>query len=91
MKKIGNNIKIQNETMGCLLNETFYDEIQFKIFLKMINGSFSLENDLFFYNGDTFLINIPFNILKNSVVVTSTVEMDMVEPIKSKIEAFVTK
>jgi hypothetical protein len=91
MKKMGNNIKIQNEKFGCLLNETFYDEIQFKIFLKLLNGSFSLENDLFFYNGDTFLINIPFDVLKNSVVVTSIVEIDMIEPIKSKIEALVTK
>ncbi len=91
MKKIGNNIKIQNEKFGILLNETFYDEIQFKIFLKLLNGSFVLENDLFFYNGETFLINIPFDVLKNSVVTTSTVEMDMVEPIKSKIEALVTK
>jgi len=50
-----------------------------------------LENDLQFYNGDTFLVNIPCKILKNCVIVTGTVEVDMVEPIKSKIEALVTK
>ena len=91
MKKELNNIKIQNETMGMLLNETFYDETQFKIFLKMVNGCFLTETDLYFYNGNTMLINIPFGILKSSVIVTSSVEMDMIEPIKSKIEALVTK
>lgn len=91
MKKELNNIKIQNETMGVLLNESFYDETQFKIFLKTVNGCFVTETDLYFYNGNTMLINIPFKILKNSVIVTSSITVDMVEPIKSKIEALVTK
>lgn len=91
MKKIGNTIKIINESFGSLLNETFYDETQFKIFLKMLNGCLVLENDLQFYNGDTFLVNIPFKILKNCVIVTGTIDINMTEPIKSKIEALVTK
>jgi hypothetical protein len=50
-----------------------------------------LKNDLTFFNGKSFLINIPFRFLKDSIIVTGTKEIDMVEPIKSKIEALVTK
>jgi hypothetical protein len=91
MNKTGYTIKIINEKFSELLNEVFFDEIQFKIFLKMVHGCLELENDLRFYNGNTFLINIPFRFLKDSIIVTGTKEMDMIEPIKSKIEALITK
>lgn len=91
MNKTAFKIRIINESFGELLNEVFIDETQFKIFLKMVHGCLELENDLRFFNGDTFLINIPFRSLKDSIVVTGTKEIDMVEPIKSKIEALITK
>jgi len=91
MKKTVNNIKIQNETMGVLLDETFFDETQFRIFLKLVNGCFVSEIDLFFYNGTTTLINIPFNTLKNCVIVTNEKEIDTMPIVRSKLEALVTK
>jgi len=91
MNKTAFKIRIINESFGELLNEVFIDETQFKIFLKMVHGCLELENDLRFFNGDTFLINIPFRFLKDSIIVTGTKDIDMVEPIKSKIEALVTK
>jgi len=90
MNKLGYCIKIINENLGELLNETFVDAVQFKIFLKMVDASLHLDQNLSFFNGDNFLINIPFNLLRNSVVVTSTIEIDMSKKIKSKIEALVT-
>ena len=91
MKKSVFKIKVVNEAFGELLDETFVDETQFKIFLKMVHGCIVLENDLTFYNGDTFLINIPYKFLKNSIIVTSNQEVDIMEQVKSKIEALVTK
>lgn len=91
MNKTAFKIRILNESFGELLNEVFIDEVQFKIFLEMVHGCLELGNDLRFFNGKTFLINIPFRFLKDSIIVTGTQEMDMVEPIKSKIEALITK
>ena len=91
MNKTAFKIRILNDKFGELLNEVFIDETQFKIFLEMVHGCLELENDLRFFNGTTFLINIPFRFLKDSIIVTGTQEIDMVQPIKSKIEALITK
>lgn len=91
MNKTVFNIRILNEGLGELLNETFMDQVQFKLFLKMIHGCVELGEDLTFYNGDTFFINVPNKILKASVIVTNTKELNLTEQVKSKIEALVTK
>ena len=59
----GYTLKVINESMGVLIDETFMDQIQYKIFLKMIHGSIELGNNLSFYNGDAFLVHIPNKIL----------------------------
>jgi hypothetical protein len=91
MNKTGYNIRVINEKMGEFINETFVDQLQFKLFLKMVHGCIELGEDLSFFNGDTFLVHIPNKILKDSVVITTTKEVSIVEQVKSKIEAFVTK
>jgi hypothetical protein len=85
------HIKIQHETFGTLLNETFVDGIQFKLFLKMVQGCLELKNDLTFFNGSDFLIHIPFKYLVESVIVTSTFDMTLADHMRSKVEALVTK
>ena len=85
------NIRIENEKFGKLLNETFIDGIQFKLFLKMVSGCLELKNDLTFFNGTDFLINIPYKFLKDSIIVTSNNEFTLADHAKSKIEALVTK
>ena len=91
MIKTGYNIRIMNEKFGELVNETFIDQIQFKLFLKMVHASIELKDSLTFSNGDTFFINIPSDVLKNSIVVTNTKELTMTEQVRSKIESLVTK
>jgi len=91
MIKTGYNIRIMNEKFGELVNETFMDQIQFKLFLKMVHASIELKDSLTFSNGDTFFINIPSDVLKNSIVVTNTKELTMSEQVRSKIESLVTK
>jgi hypothetical protein len=91
MNKQGYNIKITHEKMGELVNETFMDHIQFKLFLKMVHGCIELNNNLSFFDGDTFLVHIPAKVLNESVVITSVREITITEQVKSKIEALVTR
>lgn len=81
-------IRIENEKFGTLLNETFMDATQFKLFLKMVNGCLSLSNDLTFFNGTDFLVNIPYRFLKDSIVLTNTEYFTVSDMIitKSKME-----
>lgn len=64
-------IKIQHEKFGVLLNETFVNPTQFKLFLKMVNGCLNCFEALTFFNGEDFLVNIPNKILKDCIVTTS--------------------
>lgn len=89
--KQGFNIRILHETFGELLNETFMDQIQFKLFLKMVHTSVELKGNLSFFNGDTFYVNIPAKTLGECIIVTNTKEISITEQVKSKIEALVTK
>jgi len=91
MTNIQHNIKIQNEKFGTILNETFYDLTQFKLFLKAVQGCIELKNDFTFFNGIEFLVHIPHRILVDSVIVTSIENVEMMEVVKSKIESLVTK
>jgi len=89
---ISQRVKIQHEKFGELLNETFIDPIQFKLFLKMLQGCLELKNDLTFFNGVNFLIHIPINHLLTSIITTHQVEdYKLTDHFKSKIEALVTK
>jgi hypothetical protein len=64
-------IKIQHDKFGVLLNESFVNPTQFKLFLKMINGCLNGDEALSFFNGEDFLVNIPNKILKDSIITTS--------------------
>jgi hypothetical protein len=78
-----------NEKFGNLLTESFVDQTQFKIFLKMIDGALNLNEDLSYFDGNTFLVHIPNKILKDSVILTNVVEVTLNEQIRNKIETLV--
>jgi hypothetical protein len=84
-------IRVENEKFGVILNETFVDSTQYKLFLKMINGCLELKTNLTFFNGVDFLIHIPYDKLVDSIVTTKLDSYSMSEMVKSKIEALVTK
>lgn len=88
MKTITQTIKVQNPNFGVILNESFIEPIQFKLFLKMVNGCFSTKSDLTFFNGQDFFIHIPFEVLKNSIINTTlqSEPYTLTELVKSKIE-----
>jgi hypothetical protein len=78
-----------NEKFGTLLSESFVDPIQFKIFLKMVDGALNLGTDLSYSDGNTFLVHIPNRILKDSVIVTNVTEVSLSEQVRNKIESLV--
>ena len=87
---MNNNIKIMNETHGVLLNETFVNSSQFKLFLKMVQGCIAMREDLTFFNGVDFFIHIPYRFLVDSIITTKIEFVTLTEQFmntKSKIEA----
>ena len=88
--EMNNNIKIMNEVHGVLLNETFVNPGQFKLFLKMVQGCIAMKEDLTFFNGVDFFIHIPYRFLVDSIITTKTEFVTLTEQFmntKSKIEA----
>jgi hypothetical protein len=78
-----------SEKFGNILSESFMDPIQFKIFLKMVDGALNLKEDLSYFDGNTFLVHIPHKILKESLVITNVKEVSLVEQVRNKIETLV--
>ena len=93
MEMGSHTIKIQNEKFGTLLNETFINPSQFKLFLKMVQGCIAMKEDLTFFNGVDFLIHIPYSYLVGSIINTSVDSYSLAEHLitKSKMEALETK
>jgi len=85
------NVKIQHATFGLVLNESFVNATQFKLFLKMVQGCLELKQDLTFFNGTDFLVHVPFEYLVKSVITTSVDEVSFTDVVKSKVEAIETK
>ena len=85
-------IKIEHEKFGTILNENFVNEpVQHKLFLQMIHGCLELKKDLTFFNGQDFLVHIPYKHLVDSIVLASNSPYSLSDHAKSKIEALVTK
>lgn len=87
------NVTITHEKYETILNETFFNSSQFKLFLKMVQGCIELKNDLTFFNGSDFFIHVPYKYLVESLVITKVVNYSLTDHIinKSKIEALETK
>lgn len=82
-------IKIQHESLGVIVEQSFSDKIQFKLFLKMVNACLETKTNLDFFNGIDFLIHIPYKHLVDSIIVTNTEEYSISEHFiqKNKIES----
>lgn len=82
-------IQIQHETFGVVLDETFIDPIQFKLFLKSVNACIELKSDLTFFDGVNFFVHVPNKHLLNSVITAKPEPSTLTEKFfkKSKIES----
>ena len=83
---ISYSIKIQHESFGLILNESFDDETQFKLFLQMTQSSIALESDLTHFDGQKQFFHIPHKHLKNCIITTNLESWDLTDHLKSKLE-----
>lgn len=93
MNMTSHTIKIQHETFGVILSESFVNATQFKLFLKMIQGCIEMKNDLTFFNGQDFFVHVPHKHLIQSIITTNVDSYTLAEHLiqKSKMEALETK
>jgi len=86
---IVSKIKIHHEIFGVILDQTFSDSIQFKLFLKMVNASLESKTNLDFFNGKDFLTHIPYKHLVDCVIMTNAEDYSITEHFiqKNKIES----
>jgi len=81
------NVSIIHPEFGQLLNQEFDNELnQHKIYLNAIHSALALKNTLSMFNGVDNLIHIPYNILKECVIVGSTSSMTLGEYAATKIK-----
>ena len=82
------SILVVHPKYGQLVSETFLDEIQHQIFLKMLHTAVAMGNDFTTYNGKDFFIHVPKNMLKECLILGQAKEVSMVDVIvaKSKLE-----
>ena len=75
------------------MDETFVNPIQFKLFLKLVQGCITMKEDLTFFNGVDFFVHVPYKHLVNSIITTDIDNYTLAEHLinKSKMEAEVTK
>ena len=89
MNVSSHNIKIQHENFGILLEQSFVNSSQFKLFLKMVQGCIEMKQDLTFFNGTDFFVHVPSKHLVESIIITKLVPYTLTDHIinKSKMEA----
>ena len=73
---------------GQLISETFLDETQHKMFLKILHTAIAHGNDFNTYNGKDFFIHVPNGMLKECLILGQTQEVSMSDVVvaKSKLE-----
>lgn len=81
-------VKILHPQFGILQEEVFNDDTQFKLYLKLVHSCLELKQDLTTFNGKNFLLHVPFNLLRECMVMGNVQEMSLAEYAiqKSKIE-----
>lgn len=82
------SILVVHPKYGQLVSETFLDEIQHQIFLKMLHTAVAMGNDFTTYNGKDFFIHVPSGMLKECLIVGQAQEVSMGDVVaaKSKLE-----
>ena len=82
------NIRIIHPQFGELLNDTYEDATQYKLFLSMVHSCIELKQDLSFFNGRDFYVHIPVEILRKCIILGTVNQMSLAEYAvqKSKME-----
>ena len=72
-------IKIEHPKYGILQEKSFDDDIQFKIYLKMVHSCLELKEDLTTSNGNDFLLHVPYELLRSSIVIGNVEKISLAE------------
>ena len=56
-------VKIIHPQFGLLLEDSYQDAVQFKLFLNLVHSCLELNQDLTTFNGRDFLLHIPYTLL----------------------------
>lgn len=82
-------VKIIHPQFGILLEDSYQDAIQFKLFLNLVHSCLELKQDLTSFNGRDFLLHIPYTLLRESIVLGNVKEVTLAEYAiqKSKMES----
>jgi hypothetical protein len=70
--------------MGPITNPVFTDQVQFRIFCKMVQGCLALKQDLTTYDAQELFIHIPYKVLVESVVVSKVNGMNIADVVKER-------
>lgn len=84
--KTNYRLSIVHESFGKILSLELIDKVQFKLFLKGIQGALALKQDFTSSNGDDFLIHIPYKHLVNSIITTDSLPYTLTEHLINKLE-----
>jgi len=71
-------------TMGPITNPVFTDQVQFRIFCKMVQGCLALKQDLTTYDAQELFIHIPYKVLVESVVVSKVNGINIADVVKER-------
>jgi hypothetical protein len=70
--------------MGPITNPVFTDQVQFRIFCKMVQGCLALKQDLTTYDAQELFIHIPYKVLVESVVVSKVNGINIADVVKER-------
>ena len=74
-----NQITIQHPKFGSLVEKSFSDDTQFKLFLKLVHSCIELSEDLTTFNGKDFLVHVPNNLLRECIVLGGSMKPQLSE------------
>lgn len=80
------SVKIENEKYGTLCDQKFSDQIQFKLFLKLVQASLELKKEFSMYDGANFLIHVPYRVLVDSIITTKSESNLMTKTYETMVE-----
>jgi len=78
-------LNIYHEVIGNVLSISFTDEVQCKLFLKLVNDSIEYGETFKYFNVTDTLIQIPSNILKNCIIFTKNETVTYTEQVLAKV------
>ena len=78
-------LNIYHEVIGSVLSISFTDEVQTKLFLKLVNDAIEYGETFKYFNVSDTLIQIPNVILKNCVIFTKNETVTFTEQVLAKV------